>query len=381
MKSGSGLKTSGGALSVSGGSYQVGYGVRVGPKISGLAKTSAKTQPQGAIALALLHSLGKMLEQGKIHPRMHHAKLVNDFYKEHLAKYIKSHFKKGRGPRAGKMTIPQFIKMFSQTPIHAHDLWGPAYKRNGLKMMNLIGKQTGGSFWKKLKGAAKKAGQKMSQFFKGETKYKPSDLVKDLGAVGNTLGDILSVIPDPRAQKAAKLLKMGSKIAKPISGVLKKSGRGVPKRLPQYAMDFIQANPDDSKRMINIILGGSRLLVMSPPFSMGQVKLYKLLSSRRDLIDQAEALIQAGGGLYTVGARKRLRRNVSRCQKGEGPKVGSRAQVWHGNAEISHRGETIDMLIKNRNGRIVSKKRSASAKKTYAKRKKKLVPFRKKALS
>jgi len=43
--------------------------------------------------------------------------------------------------------------------------------------------------------------------------------------------------------------------------------------------------------------------------------------------------------------------------------VGSRAQVWHGTAHHTSGGLTKKHLKKNKNGRIVSKKQSASAKK------------------
>lgn len=43
-------------------------------------------------------------------------------------------------------------------------------------------------------------------------------------------------------------------------------------------------------------------------------------------------------------------------------KVGSRAQVWHGNAEKTAGGLRKKDLIKNKHGRIVSKKKYETAK-------------------
>jgi hypothetical protein len=44
--------------------------------------------------------------------------------------------------------------------------------------------------------------------------------------------------------------------------------------------------------------------------------------------------------------------------------VGTRAQVWHGNAKKTSGGLTKKDLMKNKHGRIVSRKKHASGKKT-----------------
>jgi hypothetical protein len=49
--------------------------------------------------------------------------------------------------------------------------------------------------------------------------------------------------------------------------------------------------------------------------------------------------------------------------KHEKKTVGSRAEVYHGNAKHTSGGLTKAQLLKNKNGRIVSKKKSVSAKK------------------
>jgi hypothetical protein len=49
--------------------------------------------------------------------------------------------------------------------------------------------------------------------------------------------------------------------------------------------------------------------------------------------------------------------------KNEMKTVGSRAEVFHGNAKHTSGGLTKSQLVKNKNGRIVSKKKSISAKK------------------
>lgn len=62
------------------------------------------------------------------------------------------------------------------------------------------------------------------------------------------------------------------------------------------------------------------------------------------------------------------------------PAVGSRAQVWHGNAEHTSGGLYKKDLKKNlKTGRIVSKKVSAHGKKMYKKNRSKMAaPFTKK---
>jgi hypothetical protein len=44
--------------------------------------------------------------------------------------------------------------------------------------------------------------------------------------------------------------------------------------------------------------------------------------------------------------------------------VGTRAQVWHGTAKKTNGGLTKQNLMKNKHGRIVSKRKHASGKKT-----------------
>lgn len=44
--------------------------------------------------------------------------------------------------------------------------------------------------------------------------------------------------------------------------------------------------------------------------------------------------------------------------------IGTRAQVWHGNAKKTSGGLTKNNLMKNKHGRIVSKRKHASGKKT-----------------
>lgn len=44
------------------------------------------------------------------------------------------------------------------------------------------------------------------------------------------------------------------------------------------------------------------------------------------------------------------------------PAIGSRAQVWHGNAHHTSGGLTRDQLKKNKHGRIVSRRKSLRAK-------------------
>ena len=48
--------------------------------------------------------------------------------------------------------------------------------------------------------------------------------------------------------------------------------------------------------------------------------------------------------------------------------VGSRAEVWHGNAKHTAGGLKKKDLMKNKYGRIVSRKQHETAKKTYKKR-------------
>lgn len=48
-------------------------------------------------------------------------------------------------------------------------------------------------------------------------------------------------------------------------------------------------------------------------------------------------------------------------------RVGSKAQVWHGNADKTSGGLTKENLMKNKSGRIVSKKKHALGKIAFQK--------------
>merc|ERR1712187_835097 len=65
-----------------------------------------------------------------------------------------------------------------------------------------------------------------------------------------------------------------------------------------------------------------------------------------------------------MGSMRRMKKakRVSVIAKGKR----ARATVFHGTKEKTQSGMTKAMLIKNKNGRIVSKKASAHAKKVYA---------------
>ena len=68
------------------------------------------------------------------------------------------------------------------------------------------------------------------------------------------------------------------------------------------------------------------------------------------------------------GRRRRTRKNNRSSTRMEGgakvPAVGSHAQVWNGNAKHTSGGLTKSDLMKNKHGRIVSKKKHALGKKS-----------------
>ena len=62
--------------------------------------------------------------------------------------------------------------------------------------------------------------------------------------------------------------------------------------------------------------------------------------------------------------RKNKRNNGNNVQAGgKMPRVGTRAQVWHGTAHHTSGGLTRSDLKQNKHGRIVSRKASAAGKK------------------
>lgn len=71
--------------------------------------------------------------------------------------------------------------------------------------------------------------------------------------------------------------------------------------------------------------------------------------------------------MMTMEGGKRHRRSNS-AKKHHEKAVGSRAEVWHGTAKHTSGGLTKKHLMKNKYGRIVSRKMHNTAKKTYKKR-------------
>lgn len=70
------------------------------------------------------------------------------------------------------------------------------------------------------------------------------------------------------------------------------------------------------------------------------------------------ALDASGGAPPTTGGARRGTRKASKM-----PAVGSKAQVFHGTAKHTSGGLTKKDLVKNKHGRIVSRKKMALGKK------------------
>ena len=65
------------------------------------------------------------------------------------------------------------------------------------------------------------------------------------------------------------------------------------------------------------------------------------------------------------GGKRRTRKNRNAAMEGGAkiPAVGTKAQVWHGNAKHTSGGLTKSNLMKTKKGRIVSRKKHAAGKK------------------
>lgn len=362
-------------LKTSGGSYQTGYGP--GKKLIELAKHSLSDHsPKGVLGLSIIHSLGH-----KLHSRKPITSLVDRKAHDHILSYLKKF-----NPKSTRKHVLDFIKSHEHKPLHISDLFGSNHRSKAKVLNDVITKQEGGSFWKKLKGSVKKAGHKLSQFVQGKTKYKPHMLAHHLSLVAKTLSTVTALIPDPRAKALTMGLKTASKLLDPASKALKKHGRGA---LPKYMSDYIKLNPQQVHRLLKASQNGTgnpigtcRSKTAMQYFKKNPArlhKIYQMLKSSKlpmeDLDMDGDGLDVSGGALYTAGVHKPYRR----CRKGTGPKkVGSRAQVMRGNAKVSYRGETAEELYKNKHGRIVLKNRSAVAKKSYEKNKSNLKPYTKK---
>ena len=218
-------------LKTSGGSYQTGYGI--GKKLIDIAKHSVSDHSHsGVLGLSILHSLGHKLQKGEP---------LHNLIDKKALEHIRSYLKRIHG-RASKSKIMEFIKQNEQKALHIKDLFGKDHKSKGKALYTIISGQRGGSFWKSLKGAVRKAGNKLGDFVKGKTKYKPHMLAHHLSLVTKTMGDLAAMIPDPRAKAVSMGLKTASKVLDPASKALKSVGRGT---MPKYIAKHIERKPDE----------------------------------------------------------------------------------------------------------------------------------------
>lgn len=419
----SGLKTSGGSFPVI---------KPIGKELIKLSKHVKKTTPAGSLGLSIIHSIGHNLKDGKPHRKLMGKKALT-----HLKKFLKNkpHLVKS----VADHHIIKFIKKHENTPVHASDLFGKQWKSKSKKIIFLLDKlhqhQKGGNIfsdigkWTKkavhnvgrvTEKAAKESLHQTKRFLNGETKFKPSTLLSYLSGAVSTVGAASAFIPGVDLISVPTAAAISAGLAG-VSTIAKTSGRGKVKKLPNYIDWHIKNNPDEIKKIFNYLdshqIGGLdpntvaqssswlskngmnvlKALAMTPALIASAKSVYNLFKKKKKksepqevksqevepqevelpTINQNQGWLGSGGSLYTSGIIKKKypRSRISTDILGSGS-VGSRAQVWHGKALMTQKGVTKDMLIKNKNGRLVLKSRSIAGQKAYKKRKNKTLPFK-----
>lgn len=285
---------------------------------------------------------------------------------------------------------------------------------------------------------AKKAVHETGRFLNGETKFKPSKLLSYMSGAVGVLGAASAFIPgiDLISVPTAGAISAG---LSGLSTISRTSGRGIGSvkhpELPKYVHWHIKNKPAEMKKILKYLEGKQRggydpsmqagvepsswlsdngmnvlkVLTMAPALITGVKSIMGLFKKKKksksspapEMKEEIHSSISSdlppddwspqysaigeimnpwktGGSLYTSGVRKShkgSRSRISADMRGAG-EIGSRAQVWHGTKRMTYKGETREMLTKNKNGRIVLKSRSIAGQKSYQRRKDKSLPFR-----
>lgn len=228
--------------------------------------------------------------------------------------------KRLKGSGIGKhMSISDAKKYLKKHPhdkkIYLHDLV-KLTKAKKTKILNTIDRylnpsksQSGSGLIKSLSNKARRGLHHVRKFIDGETAYKPSDL---LGHISSATGVASVFVP----QLAIPSLAAGiaSKGLKSVGKGLKLAGEGL------YL-------PGSGKKSCNC---------------------------------------HKGEGLKLAGEGKKKKSNKStqsikiKSKSKSIPRIGSKRQVWNGNAKQTSGGLTKENLMKNKRGKVVSKKQHAA---------------------
>ncbi len=386
-----------------------------------------KLTPHGIVGSAIIHSLP----------------MKNKY------NYIHKHIQNKLNRRMSKEEVHSFINKHKHKDIHVKHIFGPRWHIDNNSILGFIdkainhrkkgrGSQQGSGFFSSLKHIATKSLKTLKKFVKGETKFKPHNLMKIVVTAADVVKFGASLIPDPRAQAIAKGADIVSKISKKAGTELKKSGRGCQKGsgiLPKKWQRWIRTHGRKAKKSIRqakkpmMAVGalagaalGLAVYLKSHPEKMEHAKELANASSSTGsqsynyskpkpitpVIDTgtSQVLDTAGRGLKLggTGFMDRINKNYRTCPDGrrvparmlcppppytgedyfkftrkgsglhlagtgkvrrkKGMVVGTKAQVWNSSShhKITSGGLMKKDLMKNKKGKIISKKMHAKGK-------------------
>ena len=225
---------------------------------------------------------------------------MNKHLMAHMKKHLKGHDLVEKVMKVTPQHVKDVLTKHKEIQIHVSDVFGEKWGEHVKKIRDLTGGQDGGS-WKSIKS-------KLKSFLSGKTKLKPHHLLDAASGLVTAAGAASAVIPGvdiisvPAAASASAAIKTAST-------ALKKSGRGM-------------AEPSGAG--------------LHPPGGKG--------------------LNPTGGSLNPAGSSCKYKHRGGKI-------VGTYKEVYDPNLphEVTRGGLTKNDLMKNKRGKVVSKRRSEAS--------------------
>lgn len=168
--------------------------------------------------------------------------------------------------------VKALTKKLDSKKISAKDLLGEDWRRKGQEIMKRIDelhrRHQGGNIFKdighgfsklgksikhglqKVGSTVKKAGHEMGRFFKGETKFKPSQLAGYIAGGLGVVAGVATLQPELIGVSAGVISGVAG-VAGGVGGILSTSGRG--RNMPMSARKFSDKHPEKAQRILDLL--------------------------------------------------------------------------------------------------------------------------------
>ena len=302
------------------------------------------------------------------------------------------------------MKISQLKKMMKahpmNVPISVHDLNIPKEKIQ--KVLNHLKLQKQGSgVFSKVKKGVMNAKHKLGKFFRGETKYKPSDLLGHIAQVSGVasafapefmIPALLAQAGQQYAARTGRGLKLSGQGLNPAGRGLKLAGQTKPyiqphwgnMKLPVKIKKFVDENPQHAHEIAKqVVMEGEGKKAKKAGQIIGSIALPTLGATlgvlgyreylRRNPMQASRLAGSSWSNKFGFGlssdlkkAKKGLKKGIEVGYKkskkylgsGKSKKYGTREEVYNGGALMTRGKLTKEMLMLHpRTGKIISRKR------------------------